>query len=551
MEKPLGLRLSLVLGTALLVTSGIQWAQQGTATDEVELTGDWIGTIEPQLASPAEIAKLDIYDRLAFGSGQFVRVEGKSRKSAVFKLTGQGEFRVRLLDLPEFDLKLLSPRTEYHFGGVLSKIDRAGDGHTEVNITYANVSEVQGRFYSRQAQEFVLRTQQLKRQNERIEGQATEAISPSQKPSAEASPRSESTAARSPGPSSPKSQADAAGSSTPAPSPPSSGPKPSTRAESQKSQKPDPDVDGEEAPEPPKNRPVLKRRVESDKPPAEAEPVKDSTSPELRQSPGEDDVVIYRRREGSRQSSTGARSAPPPPESPDRPVLRRNTADRQEEKEVDGMMLIPDGYVSLGSDEASDAERPQHRFRVKTFYMDKHEVTNRDYKQFCDATGHPVPPYWNNKSYPIELETHPVVQVSWLDASAFARWAGKRLPTEAEWERAAKGPNSYRYAYGNAYDPQKANTNKQKTSAVGSYPANEFGLFDMTGNVLEWTSSLFGPYPYQDSDGREDAKAAGPRVLRGGSHSSSETDARCLVRKKELPDHGSPLLGFRCARNAS
>jgi formylglycine-generating enzyme required for sulfatase activity len=550
MERRIGLRLSLVLGTALLLTPGIQWGQQA-ASDEVELTGDWIRTIEPQLSNPAEAAKLDIYDRLAFGSGRFVKVEGKSRKSAVFKLTGQGEFPVRLFDLPEFDLKLLSPRTEYHFGGVLSKIDRTSDGHAEIGITYGNVSEVPGRFYSRQAQEFVLRTQQLKRQNERIAGQTTETISPSEKSSAEASPRSESTAARSPAPSSPKSQAEAASSSTPAPSSSSSGTKPSTQAETQKSQKRDPDADGEEDPELPKNRPVLKRRVESDKPPAEAEPVKDSSSPELRQSPGEDDVVVYRRRDGSRQSSSGARSAPPPPESPDRPVLRRNPADRQEEKEVDGMMLIPDGYVSLGSDEASDTEKPKHRFRVKPFYLDKQEVTNRDYKQFCDATGHAVPPYWNNKSYPKELETHPVVQVSWLDASAFARWAGKRLPTEAEWERAAKGPNSYLYAYGNAYDPQKANTNKQETSAVGSYPANEFGLFDMTGNVFEWTSSLFAPYPYQDSDGREDAKASGPRVLRGGSYSSNETDARCLVRKKELADHGSPLLGFRCARDAS
>ncbi|HEX2523370.1 MAG TPA: hypothetical protein VHP35_14700, partial [Terriglobia bacterium] len=126
MERRIGLRLSLVLGTALLLTPGIQWAQQA-ASDEVELTGDWIRTIEPQLSNPAEAAKLDIYDRLAFGSGRFVKVEGKSRKSAVFKLTGQGEFRVRLFDLPEFDLKLLSTRTEYHFGGVLSKIDRTSD----------------------------------------------------------------------------------------------------------------------------------------------------------------------------------------------------------------------------------------------------------------------------------------------------------------------------------------------------------------------------------------------------------------------------------------
>ena len=77
--------------------------------------------------------------------------------------------------------------------------------------------------------------------------------------------------------------------------------------------------------------------------------------------------------------------------------------------------------------------------------------------------------------------------------AAYARWAGKRLPTEAEWERAAKGPNGYRYAYGNSFDSQKANSGAQKTSAVGSYPANEFGLCDMTGNVSEWTSSVYCP----------------------------------------------------------
>lgn len=159
-------------------------------------------------------------------------------------------------------------------------------------------------------------------------------------------------------------------------------------------------------------------------------------------------------------------------------------------------------------------------------------------------------PYWKDKRYPKELEKHPVVQVSWLDASAYARWAGKRLPTEAEWERAAKGPNSYRYAYGNSYDVEKANTNKLKTLAVGSYSVNEFGLFDMTGNVLEWTSSLYLPYPYQESDGREDGKAPGARVLRGGSYSSNEKDARCLVRQKDLPENGSPEIGFRCARDS-
>ena len=133
----------------------------------------------------------------------------------------------------------------------------------------------------------------------------------------------------------------------------------------------------------------------------------------------------------------------------------------------------------------------------------------------------------------------------------YAKWTGKRLPTEAEWERAGKGPNSYRYAYGNAYDPQKANTESKSTTPVGSYSVSEFGLYDMTGNVAEWTSSLFKPYPYKADDGREDPQASGPRVLRGGSNSSDERNARCLVRMEGPPDEGTPLVGFRCARDAN
>ena len=161
----------------------------------------------------------------------------------------------------------------------------------------------------------------------------------------------------------------------------------------------------------------------------------------------------------------------------DRVIVKPAAA--EEKKEVDRMMLVPEGSVTLGSDQPDDTDKPLHHVELKAFYIDKYEVTNEDYKQFCDATAHTVPPYWTAKNFPKGLEKHPVAQVSWADAAAYARWAGKRLPTEAEWERAAKGPNSYRYAYGNTFDAQKANSGTQKTSAVGSYPANEFGLFDM------------------------------------------------------------------------
>jgi len=520
------------------------WAPEGDAqaqdNQEVEVTVDWIRAIEPDLTSGA---RLESYDRLAFGKARFLRLEGKSRKSAVLSIAGDGKQLVRLFDLPIFDLKLLSSGREYYFGGVLSKVERSQAGVIEAVITYSNLSEVEGRFYSRQAKEFVDRTEQIKQRNQAILGKPDP--SPSTKPPAETAPVTPPAAATPPAPR-PAATSPAATPSTPET-------KPSARAEGQK-----PKDEEDDADDFPRNRPVLKRRQGD-------EPEQSTTTSPQQSTPGgrvsqpvaDDDVVIYRRKDGSRRSagSTSPSSVPSSrseQESSDRrPVLRRKPVAVEEKKEVDGMMLVPEGSVTLGSDQPDDTDRPLHRIEVKAFYIDKYEVTNDDYKQFCDATAHTVPPYWAGKSFPKGLEKHPVAQVSWADAVAYARWAGKRLPTEAEWERAAKGPNSYQYAYGNSFDAQKANSGTQKTSAVGSYAANEFGLFDMTGNVSEWTSSVYLPYPYSASDGREDPKAAGARTVRGGNHSSSAQAARCLVRQKELPDHGSPLLGFRCARDAN
>jgi len=506
---------------------------QAQDNQEVEVTVDWIRAIEPELTSGA---RLESYDRLACGKGRFLRLEGKSRKSAVLSLANDSKQLVRLFDLPPFDLKFFSAGREYYFGGVLSKVERSQAGVIEAHITYSNLSEVAGRFYSRQAKDFVDRTEQIKQSNQAILGKPV--APPSTKPSTQTPPVTPPAVA------------------PPAATPPAATPppeaKPSARAEA-----PKPKEEVEDPDDLPRNRPVLKRRL-GDEPEQSAATSPQGSTPggQVSQPATDDDVVIYRRRDGSRRpaSSSSPSSVPssrPEPDSSDRPVLRRKPAAVEEKKEVDGMMLVPEGSVTLGSDQPDDTDKPLNRVELKAFFLDKREVTNEDYKQFCDATAHTVPPYWTAKNFPKGLEKHPVVQVSWADAAAYARWAGKRLPTEAEWERAAKGPNSYRYSYGNAFDAQRANSGMQKTSAVGSYPANEFGLFDMTGNASEWTHSLYLPYPYSDSDGREDSKAAGARTVRGGNHSSNAQSARCLVRQKELPDHGSPLLGFRCARDAN
>lgn len=213
------------------------------------------------------------------------------------------------------------------------------------------------------------------------------------------------------------------------------------------------------------------------------------------------------------------------------------------------MVLVPSGYVTLGSNDPADGQGTLQRVFLEAFYIDKIEVTNEDYREFCEATGHPVPAGWEGGSYLRGKEKHPVVQVSWQDARAYAGWVGKRLPTEAEWERAAEGSRNRDYAYGNVYNPARANTESGQITVAGAYSPNEWGLYDLTGNVSEWTGSLYRPYPYQDRDGREDIHSPGLRVVRGGHHSGNELTVRCLVRQGLPPGQGSPWLGFRCARD--
>src|SRR5262249_17227767 len=192
--------------------------------------------------------------------------------------------------------------------------------------------------------------------------------------------------------------------------------------------------DNEDPDEPVRNKPVLLRRDRSEMP----RPSHSSTSSQVKPAgpsgigPKEDDVVIYRKKDAGSSQLAGAQTDK---------ALQLN-------KEQDGMMLIPEGYVTLGSDQALDKEKPLHHVVVRAFYIDKYEVTNREFKDFCDATGYPIPHYWKSQELPKDLPKHPVVYVKWQDAMAYAKWVGKRLPTEAEWERAAKGPNSFRYSYG-------------------------------------------------------------------------------------------------------
>jgi len=217
----------------------------------------------------------------------------------------------------------------------------------------------------------------------------------------------------------------------------------------------------------------------------------------------------------------------------------------------DGMVLIPAGKFMMGSAGGDPDERPVHEVELKAFFMEVHEVTNSLYKKFADATGNPLPAFWQPQ---LDKPDDPVVGVSWYDAQAYAAWAGKRLPTEAEWEYAARGGKSTgNYPWGDRPDSGAANFHSFGIAPVKSYPSNGYGLYDMTGNVWEWCADWYGNEYYAASSRKnpsgppEDAK----KVLRGGAWYCNANEVRTANRFYATPDAKSFNAGFRCAKDSS
>lgn len=202
------------------------------------------------------------------------------------------------------------------------------------------------------------------------------------------------------------------------------------------------------------------------------------------------------------------------------------------------LVFIPAGEFIMGSEannmDADRDETPSHIVFIDSFWMDKTEVTNAMYGQ-CISTGACAPPAQTKFHTMPEYSNHPVLGVSWEQASAYCHWAGRRLPTEAEWEKAARGTDGRRYPWGDTFDATKTNLSSNYPSPVGSFPqgSSPYGVMDMAGNVFEWTAT-WGDRGY---------------VVRGGAWTKYYFRGRVSDRGTQLtPDFINYDIGFRCVR---
>jgi len=233
----------------------------------------------------------------------------------------------------------------------------------------------------------------------------------------------------------------------------------------------------------------------------------------------------------------------------------------------DLMVPVPAGWFLMGSDPRRDPaagpqEQPQREVRLDAFEIDRYEVSNAQYLLFVLATGASWPPYWKADPFPEKMVRHPVIAITWQEATAYCRWAGKRLPTEAEWEKAARGTDGRLFPWGN----QPAGWGRSNIAHPGSkrglkYPplanvdrydrgVSPYGVYQMAGNVAEWVADWFDPGYYLSgaSDNPHGPGLGEDKVFRGGSWNEDPEVARSAGRGAQAPDHRSYLIGLRCAR---
>jgi formylglycine-generating enzyme required for sulfatase activity len=224
------------------------------------------------------------------------------------------------------------------------------------------------------------------------------------------------------------------------------------------------------------------------------------------------------------------------------------------------MVQIPEGPFTMGSANGDPDEAPEHQVYLKTFYIDKKEVTQAEYDRFLRMTKRQKPgfPVFEDDQAKILKPELPAIGVSWLDAEAYCKWAGKRLPTEAEWEKAGRGEGKRRYAWGDEFVAGHANLDGredgyQYLAPPGALEAGRspYGVFDMTGNVAEWVAdsydeSYYKQAPYRDPPGPEESDL---RVIRGGSWRETSHNARLSKRFAAKRWRTDSTIGIRCARD--
>lgn len=256
----------------------------------------------------------------------------------------------------------------------------------------------------------------------------------------------------------------------------------------------------------------------------------------------------------------------PPPEAPPAESdeaaptgVRAGEAPAGEQPIKEDMVFIPAGYFVRGTSVGGYDEQPERRTALDAFWIDRYEVTNYQYQVFVLATGHrkagPPSRYAKNVSR-MRGVNQPVTYVSWDDADEYCRWKSKRLPTEAEWEKAMRGVDGRLWPWGNTMDALAANWGSSRdgfdvTAPVGSFKRDisPFGVADGAGNVMEWVADWYGEDAYRSAS---EWNPKGPeyavyKVLRGGGYTSTGKDVRITSRSRMVPDFRDETIGFRCA----
>ncbi|WP_447973398.1 formylglycine-generating enzyme family protein [Nitrospira sp. Kam-Ns4a] len=224
------------------------------------------------------------------------------------------------------------------------------------------------------------------------------------------------------------------------------------------------------------------------------------------------------------------------------------------------MVEIPEGPFIMGSSEGDPDETPEHQVYLSTYYIDLKEVTQADYERFVRMTkrGKPFVPVFEDDISKILKPELPAIGISWADALAYCRWAGKRLPTEAEWEKAARGEGRRRYPWGDDFGRGNANVDGdedgvQYLAPPGSFESGRspYGVYDMTGNVAEWVADTYEEHyyaksPFRDPKGPEEGQH---KVIRGGSWRETPRNARISKRFQAKMWRTDSTIGIRCAKD--